>query len=225
MNKNKELGGVAGGKYLKISAIVGLIGVFLVAVGEFLMLYSPNRDYGISNGHMNFLHHDMEIIILGFFMAVLSAPIYILVYHHIALMLNASKRLMLSIISLASVGFVIGNVWLATNAYIAFVVHQAAKGIPMGDMMIFLDSMSNPLLQVVRVVVLSLSVIIFYEIWKGKTNYPKWMVIFSPFLLIIYIFVLFFFNTLVGNYLLPAALNIAHVIFMSISTYYASKIK
>ena len=209
--------------YLKLSGIVGTIGVLVVSIGEFLMLYSPNGGYGGSTGYQNFLYPSIERLQVGFFLAVLAVPVYILVYDHIANMLNVTKRLHWVIEVLAVIGFTIGNVWLGTNAYIGFIVQQIAHGVPLQETLSFLNKLSDPLLQIVRLVVLSLSGIIMWKILEGRTNYPKWIALFAPVLTILYIFLLYVTMPEIGGLLLPAALNFAHLLFMFISTVYAFK--
>ena len=207
--------------------MVGTIGVLFISVGEFLMLYSPSGGYGMAAGHSNFLYPSIERLRFGFYLAVLAVPAYILIYDHIAKMLNASKRLNYIIVALAVTGFTIGNIWLGTNAYIGFVVHQIAKGIPLQDTLIFLNSMGDPLLQIVRIIVLLLSAIVIWRVLQGGTFYPKWMIVCAPVLLIIYIFILYFFVPVIVivKYLFPAALNFAHLFFMLLSTMYAFKME
>lgn len=211
--------------YLKLSGIVGTIGVLIVSLGESLMLYSPNGGYGIGAWYQNFLYPSVDRLQLGFFLAVLAAPIYVLIYDHIATMLNISKKLHWVVVALSVIGFTIGNVWLGTNAYIGFIIHQIAQGAPLQETLIFLNNLSDPLLQIVRIVVLSLSAIIIWKIIQGKTNYPKWLVVFAPILTIMYIFILYIQVPILGGLLLPAALNFAHLLFMLISTTYAFKIQ
>lgn len=211
--------------YLRISGVIGTIGVLIVSLGEFLMIYSPNGGYGKGAGYQNFLYPSIERIQLGFFLAVLAVPVYILIYEHIARMLNLSKRLHFIVIALAIIGFTIGNVWLGTNAYIGFVVHQIAQGFPLQETLSFLDRLSDPLLQIVRVVVLLLSGTIIIKILQGKTNYPKWFALFAPVLTISYIFLLYVIIPTIGGLLLPAALNFAHLLFIFVSTIYAFKIQ
>jgi len=211
-------------KYLRWGGLLGLLGVVIVTAGEFLMLYSPDGGYGLTAGHQNFLHPSIERLQIGFYLAVLFVPVYILIYDHIARMLKAPDKLRWVIIALAVTGFTTANVWLGTNAYIGYVVHQIALGLPLQETLEFLHHLSDPLLQVIRFVVLMLSGIIIWQIWKKDTYYPHWVIVFAPFFTIVYIFILFFTVPVIGGLLLPAALNFAHVLFMAISSYYAFNI-
>ena len=86
-------------------------------------------------------------------------------------------------------------------------------------------ALSEPLLQVVRVAVLGLSLVIAINIWRGNTYYPRWLVLGAPLVLMVYIFILFALIPSLGNYLLPATLNVAHSLFFAASTYFAYQAK
>ncbi len=60
---------------------------------------------------------------------------------------------------------------------------------------------------------------------SGKTPYPRWMIIFTPIVILIQIFSLYALVPSIGVYLLPAAMNIAHVIFFAFSTWAAMQIE
>ena len=73
-------------------------------------------------------------------------------------------------------------------------------------------------------VVLLLAGIMAWRIARGGTYYPRAVAVVTPGFLLVAIFVLFFTVPSIGKYVLPAALNVAHSIFMIISTYYVFRI-
>jgi hypothetical protein len=56
-------------------------------------------------------------------------------------------------------------------------------------------------------------------IWRRQSGYPRWMVAFTPIVVLAAIFASYFLIPSVGVYLLPAAMNVAHVIFFGLSTW------
>ena len=73
--------------------------------------------------------------------------------------------------------------------------------------------------------VLVVSILMVCGIITGKTPYPRWVIIFSPIVIVIQIFSLYVIMPSIGVYLLPAAMNIAHVIFFAFSTWAAMQIE
>ena len=162
-------------------------------------------------------------------MSVILVPVYILAYDFIAKMLKISGLKYKIFLGLAIIGFVIGNVWLASNAYLGIIVQSIANTseistqIALKSLLEQVNNLTDPLLQIIRIIVLLLSGMIIWFILKTKTNYPKWIIIFTPFTLILLIFGLYFGIPEIGQYLLPAALNISHTIFLLLSTFFAFK--
>ena len=89
----------------------------------------------------------------------------------------------------------------------------------LGALLLDFAANNEPLIQLVRVLVLALSVAIIVPIWRGQSGYPRWMVAFTPIVLLAAIFASYFLIPRVGVYLLPAAMNVAHVIFFGLSTW------
>jgi len=73
------------------------------------------------------------------------------------------------------------------------------------------------LLQIIRLTTLILSAIIIWLAWSGRSDYPRWMVIVNPIVLIVTNFILFALVPAVGKHTMPIALNVAFLIFFSLS--------
>ena len=217
-------------KYLWITGLLATLGAIVTGLGEWLMLYSPNMGYGAGAGHMNLLYPSVEQLKIGFYLGVLGAPMYVLGYWHVSKMLKLSTFWSWMMIGLATVGFMIGNVWLGTNAYLALIVQASfnAGGETAGLMQLLIfqiEQLSTPLLNIVRGIVFYLSLIIVISIIRKDTYYPLYFVLLVPFVLIIDVFIFFFMAPTLGNYFLPAALNVAHAIFFAVSTFKASRLR
>lgn len=216
-------------KYLWITGLLATFGAAVTGLGEWLMLYSPTMGYGAGGGHMNFLHPSLKQLQIGFYLGVFGASMYILGYWHITKMLKLSGFWTWIMMTLATVGFMVGNVWLGTNAYLALVVQGAfnAGGETAALMQLLIlqiEHLSTPLLNIVRGIVFDLSLIMVVSIIRGNTYYPLYFILFVPFVLIVGIFIFFFTAPTLGNYILPAALNVAHTIFFAASTILAYRL-
>jgi len=64
---------------------------------------------------------------------------------------------------------------------------------------------------------LLVSVLWIKLILTGKTAFPKWMAIFSPIVLLAFMFALYFFKTTIGLYVFPVAMNATHFIVFALA--------
>jgi nicotinamide riboside transporter PnuC len=79
---------------------------------------------------------------------------------------------------------------------------------------------NEPLVNTLRLAMLIISVLWVVLIAQGKTLYPRWVAIFSPIALLLTIFVIYFYiSPALGVWLLPAAMNVVHVIIFALSIY------
>ena len=122
------------------------------------------------------------------------------------------------IMALAVIGFMSGFAWLISNTYQGLLVQsiaahngEAARALSVVQSKV--DGLSYPLLQVIRAQVMIMSAILAYIIFKHETFYPKWVALFTPFVLILLVFSTLLFMPSIGKYFVPAALNVAHFIF------------
>lgn len=168
---------------------------------------------------------------MGHFIAVLAAPLYLVGYWHIAQMLRPAARwIAATVFGLGIYAFIIGDVWLGGRVNLAFTV-KAREMAPdalktlFSDLLTDVSAHNEPLINIVRVLVLIISILMVCGIFAGKSLYPRWIVIFSPIVIVIQIFAIYTMVPGVGVYLLPAAMNIAHLIFFTLSTWAAMQIQ
>jgi len=217
-------------KMLIGTGIISTIGAFLVGVGEFTFQYSPRGGYE-GTDYLYFLDVSGWRLTWGHFLAVLSAPLYLVGYWHVAQMLRPAARwLGAAILGLGVYAFIIGNVWLGGRVNLALTVkaRELASDDTMrvlfSDLLGDISAHNEPLINIVRVLVLMLSILMAYGILTGRSAYPRWMFICSPIIILVQIFSLYFIAPAIGVYLLPAAMNVAHVIFYAFSTWAATRI-
>lgn len=77
---------------------------------------------------------------------------------------------------------------------------------------------NEPLVNALRLAMLIISILWIVLVARGKTLYPRWMAIFSPIALLATIFIIYFYiSPTLGAWLLPAAMNVVHVILFALS--------
>ncbi len=210
------------------TGLAATIGALIVGIGEFMFQYSPRGGYE-EHDYLFFLDVSHWRLTAGHFIGVLAAPIYFVGYWHVAQMLRSAGRwLAACVLGLGVYAFAVGNVWLGGRVNLALTVKArdaAAQDLqqPFSDLLQEISSHNEPLINIVRVLVLVISLLMAWGIVSGKSHYPRWTLAVLPIILLVLIFLSYAAVPAVGNFLLPAAMNIAHVIFFGVSTYVVSR--
>jgi hypothetical protein len=197
------------------------LGVALVGVGEFSLHFSP-AGYAGADEFRYLLHVPRWRLDLGHFLGVLAAPVYALGYWHVAGALRPAPRgARAAVFGLGVYTFMIAGVWLGSRAQLALLVQAQATGAAPAEFAALVDAYrrySEALIQLVRVGVLALSLALAAAILRGRTGYPRWFALVSPILLLALVFALHLAAPAVGGYLVPTAMNVAHLVFFGLST-------
>jgi hypothetical protein len=216
-------------RILIATGIVATLGALLVGIGEFTFQFSQNGGYEDSD-YLYFLDVSQSRLTIGYYLAVLAAPAYLVGYWHIGQMLRPGGRwLTASVFGLGAYAFIIGDVWLGGRINLAMTVKvrdaAPADVQPLfSELLHHLSSYNEPLINLVRILVLIVSLLMIYAILRGPSHYPRWIVLFTPIVILIEIFAIYFIAPRVGVYLLPAAMNVAHLVFFLLSTWAATRI-
>lgn len=206
----------------------GTLGAGLVCIGEFAMQFSPAGGYESPDYHY-FLDVPAARLRFGYFLGVLCVPLYIVGYWHVSRMLEpAALWLRRAVLLVAGYTFAVANVWLGQRVFLAETVQARAQAGPdhdalLGSLLQGFAENNEPLIQLVRVLVLLLSLAIVVPVLRGESRYPRWMAVFNPVVLLGAVFATYFVVPAVGVYLLPAAMNVAHVVFFGLSTWVATR--
>lgn len=216
---------------LLIAGWIGLIGAFFVGVGEFSMQFSPQGGYDAEN-YLYFARISEMRLTYGHFFSVLAAPLYLIGYWHIGQMFvrGGSVKAGWFITLFGGYAFVVGTAWLGGRVYLAYTAHAIASTTSPEIIQTLTTLLGNfgehnePLVNVLRLAMLIVSVLWVALIVQGKTLYPRWMAAFSPIAMLATIFIIYFYiSPSLGAWLLPAAMNVVHVILFGLSIYAASK--
>ena len=126
---------------------------------------------------------------------------------------------------LGGYAFMVGNAWLGGRIYLALTAHEIADtsdpviATQLSQLLADFGNHNEPLVNALRLAIVVVSIFWVWRIAIGKTLYPKWAAIFSPALILGIIFTVYFTDMAAGVWLLPAAMNVVHLIIFSLSLY------
>jgi len=201
----------------RIAGIAGLLGAAAVGVGEGLIQASPGADYG-DPGYSYFALIEPARQSVGHFLSVLAAPLYLLGYWHVTRNLAPQRpRLANGLFAIAAYAFIIGAVWLGQRYFLAQTVHAIQAGEATPALLADFAAHNEPLVTVLRIAIAVISVAWVWLIATGQSRYPRWMAAFSPLALLAAIFGLYAVAPTLGSYVLPVAMNAAHVVVFGLS--------
>jgi hypothetical protein len=206
-----------------ITGVLGLFASIFVGIGEYLLHYDPLARF--AEGGFGFMQGIGEQrTTIGHFFGVFGATFYLIGCYHIYLMLcSANKRAAQVGFFVSAVGFIVGAVWIGSRAHISALM-QLPPTPDITHLIELYELRYETLLTVVRVTTLVLSIIFIWLTLTGRSNYPRWMAVFNPFVLILFSFAIYVITPELGKHLMPIALNVAFLIFFSLSLYSAKAI-
>jgi len=202
--------------YTVLTALAGLAASILVGIGEYLLHYDALARF--TEGGYDFMKDiAAERSTMGHFFGVFGATLYPVGCYHIYLMLKpANQKWAFSAFLIGSFGFMVGAVWIGSRASISALI-QLPEAAGVGPLIELYDLRYETLLQAIRLTTLAVSVIFIALTLTGRSNYPRWMAIFSPIVLIVANFILFAVAPSIGKHTMPIALNVAFFFFFSLS--------
>jgi len=160
----------------------------------------------------------------GHFIAVLSAPLYMLGYWHLSKKLEpAGPKQAKLFFLIGAYAFAVGTAWIGQRFFLATTVHEIAAGNDLKGLLTTFSEHNEPFVNVLRLAMLLVSILWIKLILTGKTAFPKWMAIFSPIVLLAIMFALYFFKTPIGIYVFPVAMNATHFIIFALAMITARK--
>lgn len=214
-------------KNIKMFGVLGLIASIMVGIGEFMVHYTPG--FSDATGFDFFLPIPESRLALGHYLMIPFIPLYIFGYWHIYLALKSgSQFLAKAVLTLGIFAFMIGGIWVGSRAHLGVTVQQLAELDNIEVKQAIIDSYNlhqENLVQILRVLILLLSICFVWAILKGGTLYPKWMAFFNPITLLLLIFLSFILVPSIGEVLIAPAMNVAHFILFSASLLSLKKLR
>lgn len=209
-----------------LTGAVGWLGAILTGAGEGLLHYAP-AGFGDPVAYHFFTLIPERRIFAGHFLSIFAGPLYLIGYYHIYRMLEpAPRQWRLAVLLTGWYSFFVGIAWLGSRAYLAILAQAEAQahGETLEVLQALLEKaafLNENILTVTRLGVLAISVMLPIIILRGQTQYPRWFVWINPILLVLLSFLLYLVVPPIGSFLMPIAMNAAHVVFFSLSTWIA----
>lgn len=193
---------------------LGLLGAVLVGVGETMIQHSPGADVTDSVTYAFFTDISKDRMLAGHFLAVLSAPLYVAGYLWLSSMLRLKAPVKAGLLlAFGIAAFVVGAAWIGQRAFIGTAVQAGADAGLIGDF----SALHEPLGHMLRVLVLGVSTVWIAATLPGKSVFPRWTAAFAPIFTVLALFVLNAMGVGLGRELLPAAMNVAHILLFSVA--------
>ena len=210
--------------FITFAGIAGCIGAILVGIGEFSLQFTPNGGIEDVKDYLYFNDVSAGRLSFGHFLAVLAAPLYMLGYWHLSKKLEpAGPKQAKAFFLIGAYAFAVGTAWIGQRFFLATTVHEIAEGQNLNHLLSVFSEHNEPFVNVLRVAMLTVSIIWIKLILSGKTAFPKWMAIFSPIALLALMATLYFTGTKIGLYVFPVAMNAAHFIVFALAMFTARK--
>ena len=212
-------------KLTKFLGYLGLVASILVGLGEYFLHYSPEI-LGHAEHYEFFKYVPLENLTTGHFLAVIGLPFYFAGYIHIYRMLRpGNETLARLVLAIGFIAFAVGGIWIGSRASIGNIVHlkEAMDASTYQNLLNHYTNHMEVLVQALRVIIASLSVVFVIAILKGGTHYKKWMAIFNPIVILLLVFSTMFWARDLAKHLAPIAMNVTHFILFTVSLYQLNK--
>ncbi|MBF8150589.1 hypothetical protein ITJ86_11820 [Winogradskyella sp. F6397] len=208
-------------KLTKILGYLGLLASILVGLGEYFLHYSPEI-LGHAADYEFFKYVPLEHLTTGHFLAVIGLPFYFAGYIHIYRMLKSGNEMLARLVlAIGFIAFAVGGIWIGSRASIGHIVHlkDAMDASTYQHLLTHYTDHMEVLVQALRVIIATLSVVFVVAILKGGTYYRKWMAIFNPIVILLLVFSTMFWASGLAKHLAPIAMNVTHFILFTLSLY------
>lgn len=197
--------------------IAGLAGAALTGIGESLLHFVPGGQYA-DPSYSYFAKIPESRLFVGHFISIAAAPLYLAGYWHLTGNLLAERwRARLIVFAMSAYAFIAGIVWIGQRAFLGLTVQSVDSGRADSNLLAGFSALNEPLLNVLRIGVLGFSIVWVLTVASGRTPYPRWMALLCPAILIALVFGVYAALLDAGSWLVPTALNVAHVILFSAS--------
>lgn len=187
--------------------------------------YSPNI-LEHSEDYEFFKFVPLDNLTTGHFLAVIGLPFYFAGYIHIYRMLKSGNEILARIVlAVGFIAFAVGGVWIGSRASIGNIVHlkDTMNAATYQNLLAHYTNHMEVLVQALRVIIATLSVVFAITIVKGGTYYKKWMAICNPIIILILLLVIGQLLPFLGKHMLPILMNVTHFILFGLSLYQLNK--
>ena len=202
-------------------AVVAAVGVAILGFGESLMHFAgslaPASEDAIPFAF--FLDISRDRLVLGHFLTVFTVAAYYLGYWHVSRRLATAPKVQRTLFFATSLyAMTLAAIWIGSRAFLARslqLVDDRAMQIALAEEY---DLLLETMIWGLRIGMLLLGGSFAWLVARGRTSFPRWMAVLNPAFLLIAVILTILIPS-VGAYLVPAALNVAHVPFFLLSAF------
>lgn len=205
--------------------IVGILGVLLTIVSDFILIGKPNSAYSfLKLGTESMANIAQWRITLGAFLGVVVLPFQIAglisVYHGLK---PAGRIIPIVVVITNAHALIMGVAFHISYAFIGSgwkIYYETGPGNKITSQMVErFDLYWKTIVIIMFTELLFSSVIYILLILKGNTLYPKWMALLNPLCIMFFIFpLIFIIPAPFGGFITPAYFNIITMVFFVFST-------
>jgi len=128
-----------------LAGIAGCLGAILVGIGEFSMQFTPNGGIEDVKDYLYFNDVSAARLSFGHFIAVLSAPLYMLGYWSLSKQLEPAGPKQAKVFFLVGAyAFAVGTAWIGQRFFLGTTVHEIAGGAPLKDLLTTFSEHNEP---------------------------------------------------------------------------------
>lgn len=208
-------------KLTKTLGYLGLLASIIVGLGEYF-LHESAQILEHSKAYDFFKFVSLNNLTIGHFLAVIGLPFYFAGYIHIYRMLKSGNETLARVVlGLGFIAFAVGGIWIGSRASLGNIVHlkELMDATNYQNLLDHYTSHMEILVEVLRVVIATLSVVFVIAILRRGTYYKKWMAIFNPIVILLLVFSTMFWAKDLAKHLVPIAMNVTHFILFGLSLY------
>jgi hypothetical protein len=212
-------------KFVLIMGLIGITGVLLTIISDFILIGRPSSSNAFFKlGTESMADLSQWRITVGAFLGIIVIPIQIVGLATIYYGLKSAGKIKAIIIVLTTAHTLMMAVAFHTSY--AFIASGWNLYYELGTKDIVAEKMINRFGYYWRIIIIIMSVELIlssayfvFLILRGNTLYPKWMALFSPFCVLLYMYpVVLIAPKPFGGFIAPAFLNLATLVFFILST-------
>jgi hypothetical protein len=212
-------------KFVLIMGLIGITGVLLTIISDFILIGRPSSSNAFFKlGTESMADLSQWRITVGAFLGIIVIPIQIVGLATIYYGLKSAGKIKAIIIVLTTAHTLMMAVAFHTSY--AFIASGWNLYYELGTRDLIAEKMINRFGYYWKIIIIIMSVELIFSsayfvflILRGNTLYPKWMALFSPFCVLLYMYpVVLIAPKPIGGFIAPAFLNLATLVFFILST-------
>lgn len=212
-------------KFVLIMGLIGITGVLLTIISDFILIGRPSSSNAFFKlGTESMADLSQWRITVGAFLGIIVIPIQIVGLATIYYGLKSAGKIKAIIIVLTTAHTLMMAVAFHTSY--AFIASGWNLYYELGTRDLIAEKMINRFGYYWKIIIIIMSVELIFSsayfvflILRGNTMYPKWMALFSPFCVLLYMYpVVLIAPKPIGGFIAPAFLNLATLVFFILST-------